>query len=71
MKITFELDDGNVIAEALDTMVACHLRNSKNAVLTYASIHPDDVANDAEIVAAMDVLIKYYTGIDEENANDN
>ena len=71
MKITFELDDNNVIAEALDTMVACHLRSSKNAVLAYASVHPDDVANDAEIVAAMDVLLKYYTGIDEEDANDD
>jgi hypothetical protein len=71
MKITFELDDNNVIAEALDTMVVSHLRSSKNSILRWASNHPDDVANDAEIVAAMDVLLKYYTGIDEENANDD
>jgi hypothetical protein len=68
MKITFELDDNNVIAEALDTMVACHLRSSKNAVLAYASVHPDDVANDAEIVAAIDVLLRYYTGEDDGQA---
>jgi hypothetical protein len=68
MKITFELDDNNVIAEALDTMVACHLRSSKNAVLAYASTHPDDVANDAEIVAAINVLLTYYTGEDNGEA---
>jgi hypothetical protein len=68
MKITFELDDNNVIAEALDTMVACHLRSSKNSILNWASTHPDDVANDAEIVAAIDVLLRYYTGEDDGQA---
>jgi hypothetical protein len=68
MKITFELDDNNVIAEALDTMVACHLRSSKNSILNWASTHPNDVANDAEIVAAIDVLLRYYTGEDDGQA---
>ena len=68
MKITFELDDNNVIAEALDTMVACHLRSSKNSILNWASTHPDDVANDAEIVAAINVLLRYYTGEDDGQA---
>lgn len=68
MKITFELDDNNVIAEALDTMVACHLRSSKNSILNWASTHPDDVANDAEILAAIDVLLRYYTGEDDGQA---
>lgn len=68
MKITFELDDNNVIAEALDTMVVSHLRSSKNAILDWASTHPDDIANDAEIVSAMNVLIKYYTGEDDGQA---
>jgi hypothetical protein len=68
MKITFELDDNNVIAEALDTMVVCHLRSSKNSILNWASTHPDDVANDAEIVAAIDVLLRYYTGEDDGQA---
>jgi len=68
MKITFELDDNNVIAEALDTMVACHLRSSKNSILNWASTHPDDVANDAEIVGAIDVLLRYYTGEDDGQA---
>ena len=68
MKITFELDDNNVIAEALDTMVACHLRSSKNSILTWASNHPVDMANDAEIVSAIDVLLRYYTGEDDGQA---
>jgi len=50
MKITFELEDNNVIAEALDTMVVSHLRSSKNSILQWASTHPDDIANDAEII---------------------
>lgn len=68
MKITFELDDNNVIAEALDTMVACHLRSSKNSILNWASSHPVDMANDAEIVAAINVLLRYYTGEDDGQA---
>jgi hypothetical protein len=68
MKITFELDDNNVIAEALDTMVVSHLRSSKNSILKWASNHPDDIANDAEIIAAMDVLLRYYTGEDDGQA---
>jgi hypothetical protein len=68
MKITFELDDNNVIAEALDTMVVSHLRSSKNSILQWASTHPDDIANDAEIIAAMDVLLRYYTGEDDGQA---
>jgi hypothetical protein len=68
MKITFELDDNNVIAEALDTMVVSHLRSSKNSILKWASNHPDDIANDAEIVAAIDVLLRYYTGEDDGQA---
>lgn len=68
MKITFELDDNNVIAEALDTMVACHLRSSKKAILDWGSTHEDDIANDKEIMAAIDVLLKYYTGEDDGQA---
>lgn len=68
MKITFELDDNNVIAEALDTMVACHLRSSKDSILKWASTHPVDMANDKEIIAAIDVLLKYYTGEDDGEA---
>ena len=68
MKITFELDDNNVIAEALDTMVACHLRSSKTSILNWASNHPIDMANDAEIIATINVLLKYYTGEDDGQA---
>jgi hypothetical protein len=68
MKITFELDDNNVIAEALDNMVACHLRNSKKSILKWASTHPDDIVNDADIIAAINVLLTYYTGEDHGKA---
>lgn len=68
MKINLEFDDDSVIAEALDAMVVSHLRSSKNTILTYAFIHPDDVANDAEVIDAIDVLIKYYAGEDDGEA---
>jgi len=68
MKITFELDDNNVIAEALDNMVACHLRNSKNSILRWNSTNPNDIANDAKVLAAINVLLTYYTGEDHGEA---
>lgn len=68
MKITFELDDDNVIAEALDNLVASHLRSTKTYLLQWGSTHQDDIVNDAKIISAIDVLVKYYAGEDDGQA---
>jgi len=68
MKITFELDDENVIAEALDNLVASHLRSTKTYISQWGSTHPDDIANDAKIISAIDVLVKYYAGENDGQA---
>ena len=64
MKITFEIDDDNVIADALDNVVASHLRSHKNMIALSYDPHPDDIIENAKIIAAIDVLLKYYTGED-------
>ena len=64
MKISFEIDDHNVVAEALDSIVLAHLKSSRASIVQWASTHPDDVESDNKIIDAMNVLIEYFGGSD-------
>jgi len=66
MKIAIEIDDDNVISDALDSIVLSHLKNSKQIIRLNESVHPDDIKQDKKIIKALDVLITYYGGYYEQ-----
>jgi len=65
MKIAIEIDDDNVISDALDSIVLSHLKNSKQIIRLNKSVHPDDIKQDKNIIKALDVLIEYYGGYND------
>ena len=62
MKISIEIDDDNVISDALDSIVLSHLKNSKQIIKLNKSKHPDDIQQDRRVLNALNVLIEYYGG---------
>jgi hypothetical protein len=62
MKISIEIDDDNVISDALDSIVLSHLKNSKQIIKLNQSTHPDDIKQDKKVLKALNVLIEYYGG---------
>jgi hypothetical protein len=66
MKISIEIDDDNVISDALDSIVLSHLKNSKQIIKLNKSKHLDDIQQDRRVLNALNVLIAYYGGYDEQ-----
>lgn len=66
MKISIEIDDDNVISDALDSIVLSHLKNSKQIIKLNKSPHPDDIKQDKKVLKALNVLIEYYGGYYEQ-----
>ena len=62
MKVTFELDNNDVISEALDAVVLSQLKNSRETIILINSVHPDDIKQDKKLLKALNLLIEYYGG---------
>ena len=62
MKITFEIDDNNAVAEAMDAVVLSYLKSSKAQIIQWKSIHEDDIEQDRRFMDALDIVIEYYGG---------
>lgn len=62
MKVTFELDNNDVISEALDAIVLSQLKNSRETIIEFNSVHPDDIKQDKKLLKALNLLIEYYGG---------
>jgi len=66
MKITLDLTDSMQVAQVLDAIVGAHLKSSKQEIIKWHSTHPDDVAYDTKVIEALDVVIEYFTGDDDD-----
>jgi hypothetical protein len=62
MKIAIEIDDSNVIADMLDTMVLSHLKTCKQNIIEWQAANEEDIKHDKKVVKALNVLIEYYGG---------
>ena len=62
MKITFEIDDNNVVADAMDAVVLSYLKSSKAQIIQWKSTHEDDIEQDRRFMDALDIVIEYYGG---------
>ena len=62
MKIAIEIDDNNVIADMLDTMVLSHLKTCKQNIIEWQATNEEDIKHDKKVVKALNVLIEYYGG---------
>ena len=66
MKITLDLSDSTQLAEVLDAIVGAHLKSSRKQIINWHSTHPDDVEYDTKVIEALNVVIEYFTGEDDE-----
>lgn len=70
MKIAIEIDDNNVIADMLDTMVLSHLQNCRQNIIDWQSpdnlewqvLNKSDIKYNKNLIKALNVLIEYYGG---------
>ena len=62
MKIAIEIDDNNIIADVLDTMVLSHLKTCKQNIIDWQSTNKEDIKHDKKVVKALNVIIEYYGG---------
>ena len=67
MKITLDLSDSTQLAEILDAIVGAHLRSSRKQIINWHSTHPDDVEYDTKVIEALNVVIEYFTGEDDDD----
>lgn len=62
MKIAIEIDDNNIIADMLDTMVLSHLQNCRQNIVDWQSTYQDDIKHNKKVLKALNVIIEYYGG---------
>lgn len=66
MKLTVEFDDDGAVYELMDSIVLTHLKSTKKSLQEYDPQTQADAEDDANIIAAIDVLIKYLSVASEE-----
>jgi hypothetical protein len=66
MKLTLEFDDEGAVYELMDSIVLTHLKSTKKSIQESDPLIQADVDYDANIIAAIDVLIKYLSVASEE-----
>lgn len=66
MKLTLEFDDEGAVYELMDSIVLTHLKSTKKSLQGYNPQTQADVEYDANIIAAIDVLIGYLSIVSED-----
>ena len=66
MKLTLEFDDEGAVYELMDSIVLSHLKSTKKSIQEYDPVVQADADYDANIIAAIDVLIKYLSVASDE-----
>lgn len=66
MKLTLEFDDEGAVYELMDSIVLSHLKSTKKSIQESDPLIQADADYDANIIAAIDVLIGYLSVASDE-----